>query len=106
MLNRPSHRAAIPRFQKFHYRVAPFSYSLAEQHAGDNWRDQHGKQQRTEKRKGHGPSHRMEQATLDTLQREDWQVRGNDDRDREEDGTLDFLPPFTTPSQPRLLVLP
>ena len=82
---------AIPCFQKFHHRVAPFRYSLAEEEAGQNRRDEHGKYQRAEERKRHRPGHGLEQASLHPLQRENGQIRRDDDGDRVEDGPLDFM---------------
>ena len=48
----------------------------------------------------------MEQASLDTLQSKNGQVRGNDDRDREEDRTLDFVRRFTDALHRRLVAVP
>ncbi len=104
MLDRPFHSDAIARFQEFQYRVAPFGHAFAEQHAGENGRDQHGKHEGAEERKGHGPGHGMEQASLDPLQSEDWQVGGNDDRDGVEDRPLDFVRRFADALHRRLIV--
>src|SRR5437588_13035535 len=63
------------------------AFALTGEHGGD----QHGKEQSAEKSKGHGPRHGLEKTAFHTLQRENRQVRGNDDGDRVEHGPLDLV---------------
>ena len=53
--------------------------------------NQHGEDQRAEQGESDGPGHGLEQAAFDALQREDGQVRGDDDADGVEDGALYFV---------------
>src|ERR1700694_2344010 len=102
MLDRPSRSIAIPRFQGFHRRVAPFAHALAEKETGQNWRDEHRKYERPKERKCHGPGHGLEQATLYTLQCENGQIRRDDDGDRVEHRALDFMRGLTDSLHRRL----
>ena len=49
------------------------------------------KQQRPGKSERHRPGHRFEEPAFDSLQREDWQVRRDDDADCEEHRPDDFM---------------
>src|SRR5260370_38516441 len=102
MPDRPAYGIAIGILQVIHHWVAPFMDAPFEERAGKYRRNQHRENERSKKRKGHGPGHRMKQASLDTLQREDRQVRGDDDRNREKDRALDLVSRFPNALHGRL----
>ena len=87
----PTNRAAIPFRQEVHDWVMPFLRSFRERETCQHGCDQNREDQRPEQRKGDRPGHGMEQAAFDALQREDGQVRGDDDSDRVEHRALDFV---------------
>src|ERR1700739_3404966 len=95
MANGPAYGIAIAFDDKRHDRVMPFLRTFSEGIAGQHGRDQHGKDQGSKQGEGDGPSHGLEEATFDTLQREDGQVGGDDDADGIEDRTLNFVSGFS-----------
>ena len=76
-------------------RILPLLCAIAEQDAGQNRSNDDGEGERPQQRKGHRPSHRFEQPTLDGLQCKDRQVNGYDDGNRVKDWALHFVRCFT-----------
>ncbi len=85
---RPCDNAAVSQRRSG---VFPLGGALAEEKAGEDRRDEHGEDERAEEGEGDGPGHGLEEPAFDRLQREDGQVRGDDDRDGVEDGPLDLV---------------
>src|SRR5215471_11714243 len=86
----PTNNLPVANRQMHQSRVLPLLAFLAEQKSGQGGSNHHGKKQSAEKGKHHGPSHRLEQLPFHALQREDRQVGGDNDRDRVENGPLNF----------------
>ena len=82
MHNGLANRRAILDDEPVHDRVLPLFRALAEQERGHHWRDDDGETECAQQRKTHRPCHRLEQPPLDRLQRENWQVRSDDDAAR------------------------
>src|ERR1019366_9394480 len=78
----PAQPPAIAGGQVGHDRVVPLPNSTLKQHAGQNRCDQNREGQRPEQSKSDGQGHGPEQSALDSLQREDRHVGGDDDGDR------------------------
>ena len=77
-----------------HYRVVPLLDPVLEKDAGQYLCDQDRKGHRSEKCKRNRPGHWLEQLSLNPLQREDRQVRRDDDGNREKHRTLHFMTGF------------
>src|ERR1019366_2344454 len=67
------------------------SYLPAKEDARQHWSDQDGESERAKQGERHCPCHWAKQATLDRLQREDRHVGRDDDSNRVEDWTLNFM---------------
>ena len=74
-----------------HDRVFPLAGSLRESEAGEHGSDQDGEDKAAEQSEADHPGHGLEQAAFHGLQREDGQIRGDDDAARVEDGALDLV---------------
>ena len=74
-----------------HERVLPLFCALAEGDAAHDRGNKDGKDERAEQRKGDCPGHRLEEAALDGLQREDGQIGSDDDAAGKEDRPLHFV---------------
>src|ERR1700694_2919930 len=79
MLDCPANPDTIFLPQKSHDGVMPFTHSATELKEGQHGRNQDRKDQSANQREGDRPCHGLEQAPLDALQREDWQISGDDD---------------------------
>ena len=73
-----------------HERVVLVGNVLAQQKQAEQRNQRQRKEQRADQRAGDGPGHRREDAALVPLQREDRDVRGDDDEHREEGGPAHF----------------
>src|SRR5580700_9987094 len=95
MTNGPTNSGAIPRNQELHNGVVPLARSLLESEAGQHRSNHDGEEQGSEQCESHGPCHGMKKPALDALQREDRQIRSNDNGDGVKDWTLHFVRGFT-----------
>ena len=85
---RPSHGRLVSIEHPLEHRIAPGARAMTED-PGRQHRDQREREdQGTEQREAHRVRHRREQPALDALEREQRQVRGDDDDQREEDRPL------------------
>ena len=75
----PSHAAPIARGQKLYDRVGPFAHAFTEQETCEHRRQDHGKHQRAQQRKGDRPRHGLEQTPFHPLQGKDRQIGRDDD---------------------------
>ena len=91
MFDGPLGGGAIVLGEPAHHRVFPLAGALREEETGEHGRDQDGEDKRAEQREAHHPGHRLEESAFHCLQREDGQVRGDDDAACVEDGALDLV---------------
>src|SRR5450631_3137114 len=94
MPNRPAHCVTIEFHRNLHWIIATFLQTLRKKYTRKYRRDQYGKRQCAEKSEGNGPRHRSEQSAFNALQRENWQVGGDDDCDGIKHGPLYFVAGF------------
>jgi hypothetical protein len=87
----PGHVMAIARREPAQDGVLPLRGALGKEEAGEHGSEDHGEDQSTGESEGDGPGHRLEEAAFNRLQREDGQVRGDDDADGVEDRALDLM---------------
>src|SRR5262249_50444163 len=82
MRDRPTNLLAVAFAETGQHRVVPFGRARSKQQARQYRRDHHREGERAQQGERDCPRHRLEQTAFDLLQREDRQIRGDDDGDR------------------------
>ena len=79
--------------------ILPDLAPTAEHERGQHRNEGEAEQERAEQGEAHRQGHRREQASLDALEGQQWDICRDDDQEREQDGTLDRQRCLTDPSR-------